>query len=259
MRDAPRVLMYHDLANADEQDRAGFPGAVAGRYKLAPDRFEAHLDAIAATGARVGLWAPARSRAPVVLTFDDGGASALDAAAALERRGWHGHFFITTSRIGTAAFLSADGVRELAGRGHVVGSHSHSHPTYMGRLSRSELDREWRESRAILGDVLGEAPTGASVPGGFFTRDVARAAAAAGYSSLMTSTPRSHVDLRDGLPVLGRYTIWATTPPSTAAGYARGAPLPRARLWVEWNAKQAAKRISPRAFERLRRLRALIG
>jgi hypothetical protein len=27
-------------------------------------------------------------------------------------------------------------------------------------------------------------------------------------------------------------------------------------LWLEWNAKQRAKRISPRAFEALRRMRA---
>jgi peptidoglycan/xylan/chitin deacetylase (PgdA/CDA1 family) len=126
----------------------------------------------------------------------------------------------------------------------------------MGRLSRAELDDEWRRSRELLGEILGEEPVGASVPGGFFTAAVAESAAAAGYGWLMTSEPESRVREDWGLPVLGRYTIWATTPAARAAAYARGARAARARLWLEWNAKQRAKRISPRAFEALRRLRA---
>jgi peptidoglycan/xylan/chitin deacetylase (PgdA/CDA1 family) len=246
------ALIYHDIAAPAERDSVGFPGPVAGRYKLAPDDFDAHLDALPA----VSLWAPGHDGAGAAITFDDGGASALHAAEALERRGWRGHFFITTGRVGTKGFLDAAGVRELAARGHAVGGHSHSHPTYMGKLSRTEQLDEWRRSRDALGDLLGEAPAGASVPGGFFTPSVAEAAAEAGYEWLMTSEPESRVRLEWGIPVIGRYTIWATTPASRAAAYARGDRLPRARLWLEWNAKQRAKRLSPRAFEAARRLRA---
>jgi peptidoglycan/xylan/chitin deacetylase (PgdA/CDA1 family) len=248
------ALIYHDLAAPAERDGVGFPGPVAGRYKLDPAHFERHLDAIAAAGAPVGLWEPGGGGA--ALTFDDGGASALHAADALERRAWRGHFFITTGRVGTGGFLDADGVRELSRRGHAVGGHSHSHPTYFGRLSRAEQLDEWRRSREALGELLGEAPAGASVPGGFFTPSVAETAAEAGYEWLMTSDPESRVRREWGIPVIGRYTIWATTPAGRAAAYARGARLARARLWAEWNAKQRAKRISPRAFEALRRLRA---
>jgi peptidoglycan/xylan/chitin deacetylase (PgdA/CDA1 family) len=245
------ALIYHDIAAPAERDSVGFPGPVAGRYKLDPADFEAHLDAMNG----VALWDPGREGG-ATLTFDDGGASALLAADALEKRGWRGHFFITTGRLGTSGFLDAAGVRELAARGHAVGGHSHSHPTYFGKLSRSEQLDEWRRSREALGELLGDAPAGASVPGGFFTPVVAETAAEAGYEWLMTSEPESKVRLEWGIPVIGRYTIQATTPASRAAAYARGARLPRARLWLEWNAKQRAKRISPRAFEALRRLRA---
>jgi peptidoglycan/xylan/chitin deacetylase (PgdA/CDA1 family) len=254
------ALIYHDLAAPAERDSVGFPGPVAGRYKLDPGDFERHLDAIAATGASVGLWAPGEraggAERRAVLTFDDGGGSALVAADALERRGWRGHFFVTTGRVGTGGFLDADGVRALAERGHSVGGHSHSHPTYFGRLPRGEQLDEWRRSREALGELLGTEPAGASVPGGFFTPAVAETAAEAGYEWLMTSEPESRVRSGWGLPVLGRYTIWATTPAARAAAYARGARLARGRLWLEWNAKQRAKRISPRAFEALRRVRA---
>jgi peptidoglycan/xylan/chitin deacetylase (PgdA/CDA1 family) len=247
------ALIYHDLAAREERDSVGFPGPVAGRYKLDPGDFERHLDAIEVSGAEVGLFDDGAS---ALLTFDDGGASALAAADALERRGWRGHFFITTGRVGTPGFLDADGVRELARRGHSVGSHSYSHPTYMGRLTRPELLDEWRRSREALGEVLGEPPRGASVPGGFYTPPVADTAGEAGYAWLMTSNPESRVRRAGGIAVLGRYTIWASTPASTAAAYARGARPQRARLWLEWQAKQRAKRISPRAFEALRKLRA---
>jgi peptidoglycan/xylan/chitin deacetylase (PgdA/CDA1 family) len=249
------ALIYHDLAREEKRDLVGFPGPVAGRYKLDPDDFERHLDAVAAGAVKVGLWDGADD-AGAALTFDDGGASALQAADALERRRWRGHFFITTGRLGTRGFLDADDVRELARRGHAVGGHSHTHPTYMGRLSRPQILEEWRRSRELLAGILGEPPRGASVPGGFFTPAVAECAAEAGYEWLMTSEPESKLRQIGGIPVLGRYTIWASTPAATAAAYARGARLQRARLWLEWNAKQRAKRISPRAFEALRRLRA---
>jgi peptidoglycan/xylan/chitin deacetylase (PgdA/CDA1 family) len=250
------ALIYHDLASRAERDSVGFPGPVAGRYKVDPTDFERHLDAIAATGANVGLWEPGNG-AGAALTFDDGGASALVAADALDRRGWRGHFFITTGRVGSAGFLDEGGVRELAARGHGVGGHSHSHPTYFGRLSRGEQLEEWRRSRDELARILGgEPPAGASVPGGFFTPSVAETAAEAGYAWLMTSEPESRLRTGWGLPVLGRYTIWAGTPAERAAAYARGARLARGRLWLEWNAKQRAKRVSPRAFEALRKLRA---
>jgi peptidoglycan/xylan/chitin deacetylase (PgdA/CDA1 family) len=250
------ALIYHDIARPAERDSVGFPGPVAARYKLDPDHFERHLDAIAATGAEVGLWDPAAgSGERATLTFDDGGASALLAADALDRRGWRGHFFITTGRLGSAGFLDPDGVRELARRGHAVGGHSHTHPTYFGRLSRAEQLEEWRRCRSELAELLGEPPVGASVPGGFFTPEVAQTAAEAGYSWLMTSEPESRVRGEWGLPVIGRYTIWGSTPAARAGDYARGARLARGRLWLEWNAKQRAKRLSPRAFEALRRLR----
>src|SRR5947209_13831270 len=160
------ALTYHDIAAAAERDRYGFPGATAARYKLNPDQFEAHLDAIAGTGVPVGLL---QDGVVAALTFDDGGASALGSAEALERRGWRGHYFIATGRIGTPGFLAADEVRELARRGHEVGSHSHSHPTYMGTLDRDLLAEEWRRSREVLGDILGHPPESAAVPGGFLS------------------------------------------------------------------------------------------
>jgi peptidoglycan/xylan/chitin deacetylase (PgdA/CDA1 family) len=253
----PVVLLYHDVVRSEERDEVGFPGSLAARYKLEPAVFEAHLDAIARTGRNVGL--PSQERAPdVVLTFDDGGSSALSAATALEARAWRGVFFVTTSRIGTNGFLSEADIEALAGRGHLIGSHSHSHPTYMGRLPAAQIRQEWGESRSVLGDILGEPPDTASVPGGFVSRDVVREAATAGYRALMTSEPRSGPRLREGLAAYGRYAVWSTTPADRAAAYASGVRTAQLRLWLEWKAKDIVKRGNPSAYQALRRLRARI-
>lgn len=249
-------LIYHDVATAAELDVHGFPGPVAARYKLTPERFEAHLDAIAATGAAV---APFSAGGQAAITFDDGGSSALAAAAALERRGWHGSFFITTGRIDTPGFLTAEQVRELHARGHEVGSHSRSHPTYMGALDRAALADEWRESRADLTRLLGHAPEVAAVPGGFLSDAVLDEAAAAGYRMLLTSQPTIRPRVHRGMEVRGRCTIWAATSPARAAAYARGDRRALGALWLAWQAKTAPKRVSPAAYEWVRRRWAARG
>jgi peptidoglycan/xylan/chitin deacetylase (PgdA/CDA1 family) len=254
-----RTLMYHDIVLRRERERVGFPGSLAARYKLEPETFESHLDALARTGLRVaGLGAVDDESSPppeVLISFDDGGCSALLAAAALERRGWRGSFFVTTARIGTPGFLAATEVRELQARGHAVGSHSHTHPTYMGKLPRNQLDLEWARSRELLAKTLGSAPHSASVPGGYLSRDVITAAAAAGYGVLFTSEPTSRVQQLE-LTVRGRYTIRSTTPARVAAAYARGQGFACGRVWLEWNAKKLVKRVSPAGYQVLRRVRA---
>ncbi len=243
------ALIYHDIAPLGTEDLYGFPGAAAARYKLDPRCFAAHLDAISKAQVRVGLIG---ERADAALTFDDGGASALQIADALDERGWRGHFFITTGRTDTKGFLDRDGVRELARRGHEVGSHSHSHPTYMGALSREELACEWRRSRDALGEILGSPPATAAVPGGFVSNAVIEEAASAGYELLMTSRPSATTRSYAGLEVHGRYAIWSNTAAQRASAYARGDRLARLTLWMAWQAKSAPKRLSPAGYELVR-------
>ena len=98
---------------------------------------------------------------PVFLTFDDGGVSChAPIGGMLEQFGWRGHFFITTSRIGTPGFLSEAQVRDLHRRGHVIGSHSHTHPTRMAALAPDRMESEWRQSLAHLAEILGETREG---------------------------------------------------------------------------------------------------
>lgn len=242
------VLMYHDVFEGPGDDPGGWEGPVAARYKIDLACFERQLNRIAASGARVGLLGANGDGPDVALTFDDGGASALRIADALERRGWRGHFFITTSRIDTPGFVDEQSVRALAERGHVVGSHSHTHPTYMGRLPTSQMLEEWERSRDLLRDTLGRPPEFASVPGGWHSAQVIDAAARAGYRVLFTSEPGMKVRRHGDLTVLGRYPIRANTHVRRVAGYASGGRVAQGGARLEWQTKTAAKRLSPSLY-----------
>jgi peptidoglycan/xylan/chitin deacetylase (PgdA/CDA1 family) len=242
--------MYHDVVENGDFASSGFPGEGANVYKLRREDFERHLDAIRTPITTVR---ELRDTPPVMLTFDDGGASFQHPIAdLLERRGWFGHFFITTDRIGTPGFLTADALRDLHRRGHIVGSHSHSHPTRMAALTRGELDREWRESVARLSTILGDQVRTASVPGGYYSRDVAASAAAAGIQALFNSEPTAATHKVDGCLVLGRYVVQRGMDPEWSAGFAAGNPRHCLRQAGLWKAKRIAKSLGGTAYLNLR-------
>jgi peptidoglycan/xylan/chitin deacetylase (PgdA/CDA1 family) len=236
------ALMYHDIVAAGAEDSSGFPGRDAALYKVTPEQFDAHLSAIAARAA------------DPIITFDDGGAAAMRAVEALDRHGLRGHFFVTTNFIGTKGFLDETDLRELHRRGHVVGSHSCSHPLRMGHCRWPQLVDEWSRSRAVLSDLLGQAVTVASVPGGDFAPVVAEAAAQAGFTRLFTSEPTRDVKKIGGLELRGRFTIQRWTTAHTVGALAAGAWLPAARQVLVWNAKKATKRLGGARYLHLRKL-----
>ncbi|HTP32499.1 MAG TPA: polysaccharide deacetylase family protein [Candidatus Acidoferrales bacterium] len=253
-------IMYHDVVENGDFGSSGFPGEGAHVYKLRREDFERHLAAIreAVPAAQAVSSIAARREwsdpTPVFLTFDDGGASALHPAAdILESYGWRGHFFITTDRIGTAGFLNTEEVRELHRRGHVIGSHSASHPNRMAALARDEIDREWRLSLDRLSQIAGESLKTASVPGGYYSREVAESAAASGIEVLFTSEPTAGTTVVNGCLVLGRYAVQRGMGPEWSAGFAAGRVGPRWRQTALWKAKQIAKSLGGEAYLKLRR------
>jgi len=225
---------------------SGFSGADADIYKLEETVFESHLSAIA-SGADV-KWLQSETdvleRTDVILTFDDGGIGAWPGTARLlESRGWRGHFFIPTSRIGTPGFLDRSGIKALHDAGHIVGSHSHSHPGRITKCTKNELEIEWERSAEILEAIIGTRPFSASVPAGFYDRRVGEAVAKAGFGILFTSEPVREERRIAECRIVGRFSIQAGTPATVVGGLAKGDFRPRANQWALWNAKKVAKRL----------------
>jgi peptidoglycan/xylan/chitin deacetylase (PgdA/CDA1 family) len=251
-------LLYHDVVAPGELASSGFPQADAAVYKLSRPEFESHLEAIGngGAGSEVILLNSAAQKIPakaLLFTFDDGGASAMLIADLLEARRWRGHFFITTDFMGQTGFLTASQIRELRSRGHVIGSHSCSHPARISHCPPAQLAREWEESVKILSNCLGERVAVASVPGGFYTARVAKAARVAGIEVLFTSEPTSRTGLSRGCLIVGRYSIQQGTSAHTVQQIVRGDAGPRVRQYLYWTTKKVLKRIGGRHYIALRK------
>ena len=250
-------ILYHDVVRPGALDSSGLLLPGANRYKLDSDEFDRHLKAI---GSMIRKNPVTLKEFPVnvqdlqlLITFDDGGASFHSLIAdRLESYGWRGHFFITTDFIDAPRFVSRRQILDLRQRGHVIGSHSCSHPPQMSRCSSSQLNSEWRHSVRKLEDIVGEAIKIASIPGGFYSVRVAEAASAAGIRALFTSDPTTKCRWVGNLVVLGRYTIQRGMAPHTAASLASGRWQQRVRQSTCWRAKSLLKSIGGRYYNEIR-------
>ncbi len=245
------ALGYHDVFEGELPDDGGLRPHAA-LYALDRSSFRRHLGSIPGDGAtrpaaidRFRGW---ENQVPIFLTFDDGAIGAYTCIAdELEQCKYRGHFFIVTNWIGQPGFMDRAQIRELRRRGHVIGTHSCSHPERMANLTGEELRREWTDSCQVLSDVLGENVAVASVPNGYYSRTVGESAASAGIEVLFNSEPTTATHVVDGCLIIGRYAIKAGDPPEVTAGLIAGG-WPRRRQTLRWNAAKAAKLLGGPVF-----------
>jgi peptidoglycan/xylan/chitin deacetylase (PgdA/CDA1 family) len=237
---AATVLMLHDvLAEGQSLTDSGFTGPGPDRYKIRRPL----LEAVAARAAAAGT----------LLTFDDGGRSALDVVApVLAEHGLRSVFFITTARLGTPGFLDRRGVGELAAAGHVIGSHSHTHPERMPALSDEQILAEWRTSAAVLEDATGTPVRHGSVPNGFSSPAVEAAAREAGIRTLFVSRPTRRTRTVGDMAVVGRFAVLAVDDPRSVVGLASGDLLPRLQQQIRWNALAVPKQLLGKRYDTVR-------
>lgn len=196
-----KVLMFHDVVNA-QHSISGFQKIGASQYCLQEKKF------IELVEEAIGC------DRDVVLTFDDGGSSFYHVIAPiLERYGKIGLFFISTAYIGSPGFMTAEEIKDLDIRGHIIASHSHSHPKIISKLSSDEMRHEWSLSKEILQSVLGHNIDTASVPGGAVSDNVIQSLIDSGYRTVYTSEPISKVKYIDNTKIMGRYTVTINSTP----------------------------------------------
>ena len=205
---------YHEVTDHPTTAGVQRPGALPYTHTRAA--FSRDLDAMAAGPCppeRVTDLDLTRPGRHVLLTFDDGGKSAVAIGDALTARGWKGHFFIVTGLIGSRTFLTGAEIRYLHGCGHVVGSHSDTHPDIFREQPWARMIEEWRVSRDKLAQLLGAPCRTASVPGGDSSQAVLASADAAGLEYLFTSEPVLQPQRVGTCWILGRFMPKAWTPP----------------------------------------------
>lgn len=250
------TLLFHDIY-LHSPGESGFSGPGADRYKLQEQAFKAQLGAIIDARADLPVLvtdakAQAGAPTPFAISVDDGGLSYHSVLAPLlAEYGWHGHCLITTSQIGRAGFLHPHHVRELHAAGHLIGSHSVTHPARIDQCDWDELVAEWAQSRATLEDIIGAPVTVGSVPGGFYARRVALAARTAGLEILFSSEPKAEQQEVDGCQVFGRFTLRRDSPPGLAALLVGTRQSARVRQWLAWNGKKALKKFLGSGYAKL--------
>jgi peptidoglycan/xylan/chitin deacetylase (PgdA/CDA1 family) len=249
-------LLFHDVYLRDPSE-SGFSSPAADRYKLSLTDFERQLEGLAGLKVPASLVTDLEQRRgdrrlSMAVTVDDGGLSYYTVVAdRLEALGWRGHCFVSTKFIGTPGFMNARQLRELDARGHVIGTHSATHPARFSALSSEEMREEWSRSRDVLANLLGHDVHIGSVPGGYFSNVVAGTAADVGITFLMNSEPVTYTRMVNRCTVAGRFTIRGGARPNLARLFALPAPWARYRAWASWNVKGLIKPVLGASYPRV--------
>jgi len=172
---------------------------------------------------------------PVVLTFDDGYADFhSEALPLLDRYGCTATVFVTTGWLADAGrhaagrpldrMLTWSQVAEVAAAGIEVGAHSHSHPQ-LDQLPGGTLDRELRDSKALLEDRLAREVASLCYPYGYSSARVRTAARAAGYRHAC-AVANTVADTRSDPFALPRLTVRRSTSLRTFSRIVQGQGVP---------------------------------
>lgn len=164
------VLMYHYISEAPEDS----PRSLVD-LTVPPEDFAAHLDVLQADGfttvsmEQVYLaWYGEASlpEKPIVISFDDGYWDAYaHATRLLLERGMRGTFYLITSLMDQAGYLTWGQAAEMRAAGMEIGNHSLTHPD-LSRLSANEQRIELEQSTAAIESILGFRPTAFCYPFG---------------------------------------------------------------------------------------------
>jgi peptidoglycan/xylan/chitin deacetylase (PgdA/CDA1 family) len=193
-----KILLYHSIGRVDPMDRLGIriePEAFYGQVKFLKDSgFNVTTLSEAASYIKDGLPIP---QGTVVVTFDDGYKdNIVEAAPVLEEFGFRGTFFVTTEYINGVKTspkrpwqrwecLSEGDIRELARRGHEIGSHGARHVD-LRTLDEASRGEELRRSKERISALIAGDADVFSYPYGYYDAALASMVKRQGYKAACT-------------------------------------------------------------------------
>ena len=124
-------------------------------------------------------------------SFDDGGISNMFSAEYLSKKMLKGIFFIPSNYIGKKGFLTSKDILELKNNGHVIGSHSHTHPRFINKLDYNSQFNEWNKSIQILSEIINENIKCVSFPNGLYNNNTLDILNDLNIKKVYTSIPKT--------------------------------------------------------------------
>jgi peptidoglycan/xylan/chitin deacetylase (PgdA/CDA1 family) len=212
----PRILMYHSVADALDDDYAVSVGIFRQQLSwLAENGFRFISLASLSRAIKAGDSRALRNK--VVLTFDDGYLDfALNALPVLNRYQAAATVFLVTDMLGRTAqwsnrskhvpLMSKQDVESIKKQGVTLGSHTATHAD-LTRLDAQELSRQLVSSRAALNE-LGESFYSLAYPWGRWSKAVAAAVKTCGYDCAVATCGKTRFPGTDAY-ALPRITIRA--------------------------------------------------
>ncbi len=237
------ILLYHAM----------FEGkANAEKYAIAADTFEQHVSYLSEAGfegvsfgAFLNGFQPRPEKKYIMITFDDGNYSDYSIAFHILRKyGFASTFFVTVGRIGIRGYLDWGHVREMIDDGMSVQSHSLNH-LFLSDLGQGDLREELVGSKKILEDRLSQPVDFVSLPGGFYSRGVLKAAQVAGYKGIATSGPGLNRlgETADKFKLYKRFTITRKTRMDSFQAIVHGSLLCNAKSHAIYRVKSVAQKV----------------
>jgi peptidoglycan/xylan/chitin deacetylase (PgdA/CDA1 family) len=199
--DSVPILMYHRIATDGPADLK--------RWRLTPELFDAHMNALHRTGYQtitLAEWAEGLvQRRPVpgkriLLTFDDGYSDFLsEALPTLRGHDFSATVFLVAERIGKTALwdaafgdcaplMSWEEIKSLQEIGIEFGAHTCIHKK-MTEMESAELAEDTRRTRAILEEGLGVSVPTLAYPYGEQNESVRRVVGEVGTTAAVTCEP----------------------------------------------------------------------
>jgi peptidoglycan/xylan/chitin deacetylase (PgdA/CDA1 family) len=179
------VLMYHALLDAN-----GECADADRHYAVTRPTLNRHLalmrEAQREPSSLAKLLGDGSRANRVVLTFDDGHISNIDAARDIASQNGSADFFVNPDRVGKPNYLSWSALREMAEMGMSIQSHGQTH-RYFNEMTDAEASDELRKSKEEIEQKVGKAVTVFAPPGGRLTPRVAAIAERLGYEAICSS------------------------------------------------------------------------
>lgn len=168
------ILCYHQIRDWRPSD-----SKQAKDYIVPEARFEEHIKMLADSGyhtilpdqlmAYLTTGAPLPEK-PVMLTFDDTNLDQYTVAApVLEKYGFKGAFFVMTVSLGRPRYMSREQVKDLAERGHSIGSHTWDHQN-VKKLKSEDWVTQVEKPAKVLEEITGKPVTYFAYPFGLWNK-----------------------------------------------------------------------------------------